>query len=249
MSYMLISRTEPVTAITDLCAQGHRGVTFCAATVTARGARLLVFTTKEQKCDSEYAQMTLLWGRHNVFVRNAQRAPGWHFSSWEATLAADVPLSSYSSFLLLLLLLFSARGGGRKWREEGREGNVMQKCAVQTEEAVLMPISFVFPGLNRHTHTQVCWSIVLVTLNQWISKRLFPYSFDSVILYKCSLMWFNGHIFSLTSGRGGRQPGTHPSLWLLPPPQYSEGKWIQDQTIIPVSASPSPWIILLVNSF
>lgn len=29
----------------------------------------------------------------------------------------------------------------------------MQKCAVQTEEAVLMPISFVFPGLNRHTHT------------------------------------------------------------------------------------------------
>ena len=28
----------------------------------------------------------------------------------------------------------------------------MQKCAMQTEEAVLMPISFVFLGLYRHTH-------------------------------------------------------------------------------------------------
>ena len=130
MSYMLISRTEPVTAITDLCAQGHRGVTFCAATVTARGARLLVFTTEGQKCGSEYAQMTLLWGRHYVFVRNAQRAPGWHFSSWEATLAADAPLSSYSSFLLLLLLLLllSARGGGGREGKSREEGGRVTWC-------------------------------------------------------------------------------------------------------------------------
>ncbi len=37
--------------------------------------------------------------------------------------------------------------------ERGSKGNVMQKCAVQTEEAVWMPITNKFPSLNRHTHT------------------------------------------------------------------------------------------------
>lgn len=39
----------------------------------------------------------------------------------------------------------------REREEGGSKGNVMQQCAVQTEEAVWMPITNIFPSLNTHT--------------------------------------------------------------------------------------------------
>lgn len=44
------------------------------------------------------------------------------------------------------------RGGERDGGEWGREANVMQRCAVQTEEAVWMPITIKFSSLYKHTH-------------------------------------------------------------------------------------------------
>lgn len=109
------------------------------AIVTAKEVCLVVFMTKEQY-DYERAQMTLLWG-HHVFVHNAQRAPAWHISSWEVTLAADTPLSSHSTFHLLLLLCsgWGRQSGDRedrkKWaRGEGGRAKGLSNAGVSSAE-------------------------------------------------------------------------------------------------------------------
>lgn len=129
--------------------QGEVVLLCCKPTVAAREACSLVLMSREQ-WNSEFTQMIILWGSHNVFVRNAQRAPGWHSSFWEPTLAADAPLSStlpsYSSSSSLLEEAgeVTERKGAGEVRE-GREDGLMWCSSVQwRQDAVQKPITKIF---------------------------------------------------------------------------------------------------------